>query len=168
MRPRSLCHCTPSDTCTYILLVISHRTPPAHHPPTHFKAHTTVHHLTPASTQCSFCTEVALKMAHYDTVGLSYHICNLKKNETRKYRDAVCREWKLRFQPIAMDGNCFFESVSTAMAHCTPPLLIPATDLRHQIVEWLVDCQVRTLPPYTARRLRLTTQTRTPPYTTLF
>ena len=139
-------------------------TPPAHT----FKAHTTIHHLTPASTQCSFCIKVALKMAHYDTVGLPYEICNLKKNETRKYRDAVCREWKLRFQPIAMDGNCFFESVSTAIAHFTPPLLIPATDLRHRIVEWLVDCKVRTLPPYTARRLRLTTQTRTPPYTTLF
>jgi hypothetical protein len=109
------------------------------------------HHTPPYTSlhPVRFLYGVALKMAHYDAVGIPYSVCNLKRNETKKYRDAVCREWHLRFQPIAGDGNCFFESVSTAMAHFTPQLLIPATDLRHRIVEWLVAAKVRTPHPYT-------------------
>jgi hypothetical protein len=110
-------------------------------------------------------------MAQYDARGLPYSICRFKNNETKKYRDAVCEHvgtelykmpgWgkKLQFKQIPGDGNCFFESVSTAMAHFDNPLNISAADLRSRIVQWLVEANVRTHHPYTTIF--------TPPYTTL-
>ena len=57
---RGLCHFTPSDTCAYMHVIISHsvtaysRTPPAQHPPTglshHAAAYTAIHHHTPPYT----------------------------------------------------------------------------------------------------------------------
>jgi hypothetical protein len=91
----------------------------------------------------------------YDAPALPPAICNLKRNETKKYRDAVCeflnRELgrELQLKQVPMDGNCFFESVSTAMAHFDVQLLISAEILRSRIVEWLVAAKVRTPHPYT-------------------
>ena len=85
-------------------------------------------------------------MAHYDAPELPYYICNFKKNETRKYRDAVCNLWGLKYEAVAMDGNCFFAAVSTCFAHLHDPLTISATELRATVVAWLVECQVG-VPP---------------------
>ncbi len=79
----------------------------------------------------------------YEGVSLPEHICNFKKNETKKFRDAVCEFWGLQLIQTAKDGNCFFEAVSTAMAHFEVPLDIPAKELRFRIGEWLGDCKVR-------------------------
>ena len=98
-----------------------------------------------------------LKMTHYDAAGLpcgvSYdardlpdHICHFKKNETRKYRDAVCKLLQCKYEAIAPDGNCFFAAVSACFEHLQYPLTISATDLRARVVAWLVECKVR-VPP---------------------
>ena len=96
-----------------------------------------------------------LKMTHYDATSWPRHICNYKKSETRKYRDAVCEflnrklRRDLQLKQVPMDGNCLFESVSTAIAHFDGQLLISAEILRSRIVEWLVAAKVRTPHPYT-------------------
>ena len=87
-----------------------------------------------------------LKMTHYDANGLPWHICQYKKSETRRYRDAVCHLLQLKYEAIAPDGNCFFAAVSTCFADLNDQLLISATDLRTDVVAWLVECKVR-VPP---------------------
>jgi hypothetical protein len=82
----------------------------------------------------------------------------LKKTETKKYREAVCRLLECKFQQIDGDGNCFFAAISTCMAHFKEnPLFISATELRASVVAWLVECEVCT-PPLIQLK---------PPYTTL-
>ena len=87
-----------------------------------------------------------LKMTHYSATGWPRYICNYKKSETRKYRDAVCLLLQCKFKSIAPNGNCFFAAVSTCFAHLIDPLTISATDLRAQVVAWLVECEVG-VPP---------------------
>jgi len=84
--------------------------------------------------------------AHYDAIRLPDDICHFKKNETRKYRDAVCRFLQCKYEAIAPDGNCFFASVSACFELLQVPLTISATDLRARVVAWLVECKVR-VPP---------------------
>ena len=94
---------------------------------------------------------------HYDATGLpcgvSYdardlpdHICHFKKNETRKYRDAVCQLLQCKYEAIAPDGNCFFAAVAACFEHLQDPLTISATDVRARVVAWLLECKVR-VPP---------------------
>ena len=87
-----------------------------------------------------------LKMTHFDATGLPYNICHFKKSESRKYRDAVCELLQCKYEAIAPDGNCFFAAVSTCFAHLNDPLTISATDLRAEVVAWLVECEVG-VPP---------------------
>jgi hypothetical protein len=54
-------------------------------------------------------------------------------NETKKYRDYVCSHYKLRFVPVAGNGNCFFLSVAMLL-HINP------IELRQQLVDWLRQC----------------------------
>jgi hypothetical protein len=128
-----------------------------------------------------------LKMTQYAHLDLGPHMKNFKRNETRKYRDAVCLSLECKFAPIDPDGNCFFAAVSTAMAHFyDKPLRITAQDLRARVVAWLIDCKVRALPPTTTthhhsdtppstihhhtplhHHLRAITQSHTPLYTSL-
>ena len=128
-----------------------------------------------------------LKMTQYAHLDLGPHMHNFKRNETRKYRDGVCRSLECKFAPIDPDGNCFFAAVSIAMAHFfDKPLSITAQDLRARVVAWLIDCKVRALPPTTTthhhsdtppstihhhtplhHHLRPTTQTHTPLNTSL-
>jgi hypothetical protein len=89
-------------------------------------------------------------MAMFDAADLPDDICKFKKNETKKYRDAVCEFFSLQLIKIDGDGNCFFGAISTAMAHFPVPLDLSVKELRSRIVEWLEDCKVRMLPPYTA------------------
>ena len=89
-------------------------------------------------------------MTQYAHLDLGPHMHNFKRNETRKYRDGVCRSLECKFAPIDPDGNCFFAAVSIAMAHFfDKPLSITAQDLRARVVAWLIDCKVRALPPTT-------------------
>ena len=82
-------------------------------------------------------------MAHYDAPELPYYICNFKKNETRKYRDAVCNLWGLKYEAVAMDGNCFFAAVSTCFKQFDDARLsLSAADLRSRVVAWLAECNV--------------------------
>jgi hypothetical protein len=85
-------------------------------------------------------------MTHYDATALPSNICQFKKSETRKYRDAVCKLFQCKYEAIAPDGNCFFGAVSACFAHLQEPLTISATDLRAKVVAWLVECKVR-VPP---------------------
>ena len=87
-----------------------------------------------------------LKMTHFDSIDLPRHICNYTKSETRKYRDAVCQLLQCNFKAVAPDGNCLFAAVSTCFAHLNDPLTISATDLRAEVVAWLVECEVG-VPP---------------------
>jgi hypothetical protein len=54
-------------------------------------------------------------------------------NETKKYRDYVCSHYKLRFVPVAGNGNCFFLSVAMLLD-------IDPIELRQQLVDWLRQC----------------------------
>ena len=56
-----------------------------------------------------------------------------KATETKKYRDYVCSHYKLRFVPVAGNGNCFFLSVAMLLD-------IDPIELRQQLVEWLRQC----------------------------
>ena len=87
-----------------------------------------------------------LKMTHYTATGWPRYICDYKKSETRKYRDAVCLLLQCKFKSIAPNGNCFFAAVSTCFAHLNDPLTISAMDLRAEVVAWLVECEVG-VPP---------------------
>jgi hypothetical protein len=53
--------------------------------------------------------------------------------ETKRYRDYVCSHYKLRFVPVAGNGNCFFLSVAMLLD-------IDPIELRQQLVEWLRQC----------------------------
>ena len=53
--------------------------------------------------------------------------------ETKKYRDYVCSHYKLRFVPVAGNGNCFFLSVAMLLD-------IDPIELRQQLVDWLRQC----------------------------
>ena len=82
-------------------------------------------------------------MAHYDAPELPYYICNFKKNETKKYRDAVCNLCGLKYEAVAMDGNCFFAAVSTCFKQFDDARLsLSAADLRSRVVAWLAECNV--------------------------
>ena len=63
-----------------------------------------------------------------------------------RYRAAVCQHFNLQWVSVGGTGNCFFEAVSTCFAHLNDPLTISATDLRAEVVAWLVECEVG-VPP---------------------
>jgi hypothetical protein len=83
-----------------------------------------------------------LKMTHYEATGLPVYICKFKKSETKKYRDAICHLLKLKYEAIAPDGNCLFAAVSACLIDLSEELRFSATELRANVVAWLVECKV--------------------------
>ena len=81
-------------------------------------------------------------MTHYDATDLPVYICQFKMSETKKYRDAICHMLKLKYQAIAPDGNCFFAAVSACLIDLSEELTFSATDLRTNVVNWLMECKV--------------------------
>ena len=59
------------------------------------------------------------------------------KNEMKRYRDAVCGALRLRWVHMHDDGDCFFASVSKAMACLCKPMEVSARDLRTRVCAWL-------------------------------
>ena len=106
-------------------------------------------------------------MAYYNTPALPQSCRGFKQSETKKYRDAVCKELQVQFEQIGGNGNCFFESVALAMQHLPSPISISAEELRTRAVIWLKECKVRTTPSRTPPHTPPRTPPRTPPYSTL-
>ena len=77
-------------------------------------------------------------LASYTTETLPLQ--QFKKNETRKYKDAVCDLLQLSFESIRGNGNCFFESVSALLQH-QRALNLGSADIRQQVVHFLHECQ---------------------------
>jgi hypothetical protein len=101
-------------------------------------------HVGPSPTLSSQSRPQPLAETHYcrerwQQVGTEYG--SFKKNETTKYRDAVCGSLHLKWEPVDGDGDCFFASVSKAMACLPKPIAISAKDLRAKVVAWLEECK---------------------------
>ena len=75
----------------------------------------------------------------YTTENLPENLRQYKKNEFKKFRDAVCEVLKLRFKSIGGNGNCFFESVSALLQHAREFVITP-DQLRQHIVSFLREC----------------------------
>jgi hypothetical protein len=60
-----------------------------------------------------------------------------QKNDTKRFRDAVCVNLRLHWVPVHDDGDCFFASVSKAMAYLPKPIRVTARALRTSVCEWL-------------------------------
>ena len=75
---------------------------------------------------------------------LDKQVHQYKASETRRYRDHVCYLFNLHFERIGGDGNCFFESVVTLLAHVQDAFghnhMLTATQLRERVVDWLKRC----------------------------
>jgi hypothetical protein len=85
----------------------------------------------PGSTSSS---EPGQTPAMYNTESLPDEAkSKFKATETKKYRDYVCSHYKLRFVPVAGNGNCFFLSVAMLLD-------IDPGELRQELVEWLRQC----------------------------
>ena len=75
----------------------------------------------------------------FTTESLPDTLQQFKKNEFKKYRDAVCEVLKLRFKNIGGYGNCFFESVSALLQHSRAVQIGP-DHLRQIVVLFLREC----------------------------
>jgi hypothetical protein len=79
-------------------------------------------------------------LASYTTASLPGSLRLFKKNEYKKYRDAVCDLLQLSFIPIDGQGDCFFASLSRLLQY-QRALNLNAHDLRQQVVQFLRECQ---------------------------
>ena len=85
----------------------------------------------PGSTSSSESEQTPAMISMYNTESLPDEVKGkYTANETKKYRDYVCSHYKLRFVPVAGNGNCFFLSVAMLLD-------INPIELRQQLVEWL-------------------------------
>ena len=66
-----------------------------------------------------------------------------RKNEMKRYRDAVCGALRLRWVHMHDDGDCFFASVSKAMACLCKPMEVSPRDLRTRVCAWLGEEYVK-------------------------
>lgn len=78
-------------------------------------------------------------VASCTTEPLPFSTQQFKKNEYKKYRDAVCDLLQLSFICIGGNGNCFFESVSTLLKH-ERDLILDSDSIRQQVVTFLREC----------------------------
>jgi hypothetical protein len=76
-------------------------------------------------------------MAYVGTEALPGDL-TFKKNEFKKYRDAVCALLGLSYLPIGGNGNCFFESVA-ALLHFID-IRMDARHVRRKSIEFLLEC----------------------------